>query len=45
MTKLTLNQTVADLLEPLAGDAPAGRWMRYERAFIDLGKAREEDRA
>ena len=43
MTKLTLNQTVADLLEPLAGDAPAGRWMRYERAFIDLGKAREED--
>ncbi|MEO0318819.1 MAG: hypothetical protein RL404_2496, partial [Pseudomonadota bacterium] len=31
------------LLQPLAGESPTGRWMRYEREFMDITKLREED--
>lgn len=38
-----LETIVQQLLQPLAGDAPAGRWMRYEREFMEIPKLREED--
>ncbi len=38
-----LDGIVQQLLQPLAGDAPAGRWMRYEREFMEIPKLREED--
>ena len=38
-----LDELVQQLLAPLAGAEPAGRWMRYERAFTDIARLREED--
>ncbi len=38
-----LAATVQALLAPVPGAAPAGRWMRYERAFMETAKLREED--
>ncbi len=38
-----LDDIVQQLLQPLAGDSPTGRWMRYEREFMDITKLREED--
>ncbi len=38
-----LETIVQQLLQPLAGDAPGGRWMRYEREFMEIPKLREED--
>lgn len=43
MSNTELDSMVASLLNPLPGDAPAGRWMRYERAYAEISKAREED--
>lgn len=39
----TFDDIAQQLLQPLAGDAPAGRWMRYEREFMEIPKLREED--
>ena len=39
----TLEQLVQQLLLPLSDTEPAGRWMRYERAFTDIARQREED--
>jgi type VI secretion system protein ImpA len=38
-----LDDLVQQLLAPLVGTEPAGRWMRYERAFTDVARLREED--
>ena len=38
-----LDELVQQLLAPLPGAEPAGRWMRYERAFTDIARLREED--
>ena len=38
-----LDDLVQQLLAPLGDTQPAGRWMRYERAFTDLARLREED--
>lgn len=38
-----LDTLVNELLQPLAGPDPAGRWLRYERAFMELSRSREED--
>jgi type VI secretion system protein ImpA len=38
-----LDELVLQLLAPLGDAEPAGRWMRYERAFTDLARLREED--
>ena len=38
-----LDELVQQLLAPLTGTEPAGRWMRYERAFTDIARLREED--
>ena len=38
-----LDRLVQQLLAPLNGTEPAGRWMRYERAFTDVARLREED--
>ncbi len=38
-----LQTIVHQLLAPLPGDAPAGRWMRYEPVFMETAKLREED--
>ncbi len=38
-----LDDIVQQLLQALPGDAPAGRWMRYEREFMEIPKLREED--
>lgn len=43
MSDPTLDAAVQQLLAPIAGDLAAGRWMRYERAYAELSKAREED--
>lgn len=43
MAEDTLEQLVQQLLSPLSDTQPAGRWMRYERAFIDIARQREED--
>ena len=39
----SLDEIVQQLLQALPGDAPAGRWMRYEREFMEIPKLREED--
>lgn len=38
-----LDELVQQLLAPLTDTEPAGRWMRYERAFMDIARLREED--
>ncbi len=38
-----LDTLVNELLQPLAGPDPAGRWLRYERAYMELSRSREED--
>lgn len=38
-----LDELVQQLLAPLTDAEPAGRWMRYERAFTDIARLREED--
>jgi type VI secretion system protein ImpA len=38
-----LDKLVQQLLAPLTGAEPAGRWMRYERTFTDIARLREED--
>ena len=38
-----LDDLVQQLLAPLDGTEPTGRWMRYERAFTDVARLREED--
>ena len=38
-----LDEIVQQLLQALPGDAPAGRWMRYERDYMDIARLREED--
>jgi len=38
-----LDELVQQLLAPLTDAEPAGRWMRYERAFLDVARLREED--
>ena len=43
MSMQTLDDIVRQLLQPLPGPAPTGRWMRYERAFMELPRLREED--
>lgn len=43
MSNTELDTIVATLLTPLSGSEPAGRWMRYERAYNEISKAREED--
>ena len=43
MSSAELDQLVQKLLTPLTGNDPAGRWMRYERAFMEISKSREED--
>ncbi len=42
-TMTGLDEVVQQLLQALPGDAPAGRWMRYEREFMAIPKLREED--
>lgn len=39
----SLNSLVQQLLAPVAGPDPAGRWMRYEQEFTDIARLREED--
>jgi type VI secretion system protein ImpA len=39
----SLDAIVRQLLQPLPGPTPTGRWMRYERAFMELPRLREED--
>ena len=43
VTTTVLEDIVQQLLQALPGDAPAGRWMRYEREFMEIPKLREED--
>ena len=43
MADESLEELVQQLLAPLAGAEPAGRWMRYERTFTDIARLREED--
>lgn len=43
MANDSLDVLVQQLLSPLAGSEPAGRWMRYERSFTDMARLREED--
>ncbi len=43
VTTTVLDDIVQQLLQALPGDAPAGRWMRYEREFMEIPKLREED--
>lgn len=43
MTTTVLDDIVQQLLQALPGGAPAGRWMRYEREFMEIPKLREED--
>lgn len=43
MTTTALDDIVQQLLQALPGGAPAGRWMRYEREFMEIPKLREED--
>lgn len=43
MTDDHLDAIVQQLLTPLAGAEPTGRWMRYERVFTDIVRLREED--
>lgn len=43
MTAAELDRLVGQLLQPLDGPAPAGRWLRYEPAWRALSGAREED--
>ena len=43
MSSAEIDQLVQKLLTPLTGNDPAGRWMRYERAFMEISKSREED--
>jgi type VI secretion system protein ImpA len=43
MANDNLDVLVQQLLSPLAGSDPAGRWMRYERSFTDMARLREED--
>lgn len=38
-----LDTVINELLQPLAGPDPAGRWWRYERAYMELSRSREED--
>lgn len=38
-----LDELVQQLLAPLTGTEPAGRWMRYERGFMEIARLREED--
>ncbi len=43
MNDAGLDAIVDGLLEPVPGDAPGGRWLRYERTYMELAKSREED--
>ncbi len=43
MANDSLDVLVQQLLAPLAGSDPAGRWMRYEQSFSDMARLREED--
>lgn len=43
MSEHELDTVVNELLLPLAGPDPAGRWLRYERAYMELSRSREED--
>lgn len=43
MADESLNELVPQLLNPLAESGPTGRWLRYERAFTDIARLREED--
>lgn len=43
MNDAGLELMVDELLQPLAGETPAGRWLRYERAYMELSRSREED--
>lgn len=43
MSAHELDTVVNELLQPLAGPDPAGRWLRYERAYMELSRSREED--
>ncbi len=38
-----LDTFVQQLLSPLDGAAPTGRWMRYEREYMEIPRLREED--
>lgn len=38
-----LDTLVNELLQPLDGPDPAGRWLRYERTYMELSRSREED--
>lgn len=43
MNNAGLDAIVDELLLPVGGDAPGGRWLRYERVYMELAKSREED--
>lgn len=43
MPAADLDLLVDQLLQPLPGDQPAGRWLRYEHVWMALSKSREED--
>lgn len=43
MNNTELDSIVATLLAPVPGKEAAGRWMRYERVYGEISKAREED--
>lgn len=43
MANDSLDVLAQQLLSPLAGSDPAGRWMRYEQSFSDMARLREED--
>ncbi len=43
MANDSLDALVQQLLSPIDGSEPAGRWMRYERSFTDMARLREED--
>ncbi len=43
MPAAELELLVNQLLQPLPGDAPGGRWLRYEPAWNALSRSREED--
>src|SRR3954452_14172015 len=43
-TVLTSRQVeVDDLLQPIAGENPAGEWLRYEGTYDRIAEARRED--